>query len=102
MQMATETDNTAIVAGALIVPMGIGLVVYRGWFVAMLWRWFVTPTFGLRELTIAQAIGLTMVAATLAKDNRKSDEKGWVWFVGQLVFPLIGLSVAWIVKQFMP
>lgn len=58
--------SIVIVAGLLlwIVP----LIILRGYVLVELWSWFIVPTFGLRPLTFAQALGVSLVVAFLTHE----------------------------------
>lgn len=51
-----------IVTSAFILPV---LMLYESYVITFLWRWFITSTFGLKPLSIPQALGFTLVAAMI-------------------------------------
>lgn len=62
-----------------------------------LWWWFVTGTFGIKALTLAQACGLSLLAAFATLRARRSDttveDLGtailamfWIWGLGYTVY----------------
>jgi hypothetical protein len=61
----------AIVAVLLVIP----LTIFEGWTLALLWSWFVTPTFTTApELSILTAIGLMLVVGRLVPGyGRRAD-----------------------------
>lgn len=49
-------------AKALInIILGIGTMFLRGWTITKLWSWFVVPQFGLKELALFTALGLSLL-----------------------------------------
>ena len=82
--------------------------IFNGYALSVLWGWFVVPTFGLPELTIAPAIGLAMVVSYLTHQHR-TDEKSEKNFGEQMATtfswaiskPLFALLFGWVVHLFM-
>jgi hypothetical protein len=88
--------------------LGVYMVVQylvTGWALSYLWSWFIVPQFGAGELSIAQAIGISIVvsfltySATEAKDERTKDEQ-FVAMIGHVLRPIMALAIGWIVHQF--
>jgi len=79
--------------------------ILSGWALTHLWRWFIVPQFGVSELSIAEAIGISLVVSYLTyhpvetKDDRSDNEKYSAMIV-YLLRPLITLAVGWVVHQF--
>lgn len=84
----------------IVVPLSM---IFSGFAISMLWDWFIVATFGLKALTIAQAIGLGLVVAYMAVPMRKGDDS---WTLGEKIAiaifkPLIFLGLGWVVHLFM-
>lgn len=99
--MSTERNQVAtallaIVGGVCIVP---ALIVYRAFFLAIIWGWFAVPLFQLPALSVPFAIGLMCIRGAFSGNGSKSEEGGKYWF-GVIVGPLFLLLVAYIAKQF--
>lgn len=95
-------DNTKIVAGVLLVPFVAFLAAYRGWFISILWAWFVVPVFALPVLSVPQAIGLSLVGTTFINTSGSSKKQTTAeWTLSALLGPIVGLGLAWVVKQFL-
>lgn len=66
------------VLGIITATLGImaGTTILRGIVLQALWGWFVAETFNIVELTLAQAIGLSLVVSflTYQYDARNADE----------------------------
>ena len=82
--------------------------VFSGWAFAILWGWFAVPIFGLPPLTIAAAIGVSLLAGYLTHQYRpEKTEPGQHWkrfaeIIGYAILkPLLCLAVGWVVKQWM-
>lgn len=104
------TDNEKAMGCALILIGGsvstvVG-VIMRGWVLTILWSWFITPLFSLKEIGIVNAIGLSIVAAYLTKqtthceDKRESHEKIIEMLLSPFLSPLFALAIAWVVHSF--
>lgn len=82
-------------------------VVVRGWVLSMLWGWFIAPL-GVPEITIASAIGISLVVALLTNktDNSGPTEKRSVQQHIEVVVthaflaPLMTLLFGWLIVQF--
>lgn len=56
----------------------VGLIIataMRGWALSLLWGWFIVPLFDAPQLTIVQAIGLSMVISFNHFDQTQKKEK---------------------------
>lgn len=59
---AKEIMNIGV-AGAIVIPGMIVLtLVFHGWVFSKLWGWFAVTVFGARTLSLAQAVGVSMLA----------------------------------------
>lgn len=94
--------------GALAL-LGAVMVIYpiiSGWALTYLWRWFITPVFGVVELSMVQAIGLSLVIRYLtyhqteAKDNRDEGDR-YIAFATLFLRPIFALMFGWAIKQFL-
>lgn len=86
----------------------------NGYSVQVMWTWFVSETFGVRQLGLAQAIGLGMVASLITgvtslyiylMRNIKNESKDPnVDMISSILisffFPLFTLAMGWLVHQF--
>lgn len=86
----------------LIAAVGVAIV-WRGFVLSVLWAWFLVPL-GAPAIGIALAVGLTTTWAILSPHPfRKAEQHDkqlevWSWL---FMFPLIGLAMGWVVKQFL-
>lgn len=84
----------------------VGEAIMNGWVLSILWGWFVSPLFGLKELAIAPAIGFSLVVGMLThqesgEQKERSNFENVVLIFGRaVVSPLITLFIGWIVYQF--
>ena len=74
--MSRDTDKTAenlagCVVALLLAPL---LIVLRGWVLSKLWLWLIVPTFGLRVLSVWQAIGLSVIVGVLTMKASDPDD----------------------------
>jgi hypothetical protein len=83
----------ALIAGAFLL---------RGYVGAILWNWFIAPTFGVIELTTLQAIGVVMAVNAFSTRSYSSHkdrtglEAAFALFLPELFLWLFG----WILHQF--
>lgn len=108
-ELTTKDIMTLIGCGALavwIVSLPF-LWVLHGWTLSYLWQWFVSPVFGIRELSIAEAIGIAIAVSYLTKSHmyteRDSDEAAKAAIYGLLISitnPLVALGIGYIAYQF--
>lgn len=83
------------------------MAILQGWVLTVLWSWFVVPTFGLPELSIAVAIGLSLIVGMFKgySTTRKSEDLETSEKVGQVIVMIFGpffvLFLGWIVHLFM-
>ena len=77
-------------------------VIFEGFVLSILWKWFVVPVFGAPVLTITYAIGLALIVGMLTAKARKQEHAPeLVEVLSQgLVTPLVFLVIGWIVKAF--
>lgn len=85
--------------------MVIILVIVSGYTLSILWSWFITPTFDVKELTVIQAIGLSLVKGYLFFNYKESSEAGFEKnvenFIKILLVVGVTLGFGWIYHQFM-
>lgn len=77
--------------------------VLNGWVASVLWAWFISPTFKVNPITIAQAIGISIVIGALHPSTyqEEKDKPWWTPLVKIIGAPLITLLVGWVVHLFM-
>ena len=89
-----------LLIGSMIVSL-----VSSGWAASILWLWFVVPTFNISPISIAQAIGLSVVFRAFHGFDVSGEEKS-TWEVLMLTFKFVLMNVliviiAWFVTLFM-
>lgn len=104
--MSDDNKNLWACLGVLFVLVSIPLIaIFQGWVLTVLWGWFVVPTFALPKLSIAVAIGLTLIVGMFksyqVKNEEKSTEDKVVEWVAGILVPLFILFLGWIVHLFM-
>lgn len=81
--------------------------ILRGWVLSIMWNWFVVSTFGLPALSIAAAIGVSLVVGLMTyqyiytEDDRSDSSKIAAGLGVNIGGPLVVLLMGWIVKQFL-
>lgn len=70
----TKNDLIVLVASLAIAPVAVA---WRAYALSLMWGWFIVSTFHVPAITSAQALGVSMVAATItigvARDEDKDD-----------------------------
>ena len=61
------------VLGAMVVI--VVSVVMHGWVISILWGWFVVPRFDVSDLTLIQALGLTLVVTSMTYNPRVAEKE---------------------------
>lgn len=90
---------------AIIIVLGatLGITVYYAMVVVVLWGWFIVP-FGLPELTIAHAVGLTLLVnmyRTDMKAGAKGEDEWQTMLANVMLKPLIALGIGYVAKSLM-
>lgn len=88
----------------IVTVVVIGTII-RGFVISKCWQWFIVP-FGIVEIGIAHAIGLSVIVSTVTYSGKseKKDSLGDLFFDAFLqcvVSNAFYLCVAYIVKSFM-
>lgn len=104
--MSTKTYelDASMVLAVLIMPFLMLLILpislWFGWAASVLWGWFVTPVFGLPQITITQAAGISLILALLrAKLASPKDETSLsVKALVIIVAPPLSVAMGWILK----
>ncbi len=90
------------------IAMAAPAVLFAAWVEVQLWGWFISPFFGVRELTIPYALGISMTVSLMfgfylfARDE--GEEEGWskaVFILSRMyVAPLFAWGFGWVIFQF--
>jgi hydrogenase/urease accessory protein HupE len=94
---------------SLFILMAVIHILYSGYALSILWGWFIEPTFGVDQLSMTSAIGLSMVVAFLTHQVNPSQfetESEFVEILGRvvglaIVRPTVALAMGWIVTLWM-
>jgi hypothetical protein len=91
---------------ALFAVIALGMV-WRGYVFSILWGWFAVPQFGLPELPVVAAIGVSILIGFATyqhqrgpKDTRSTSDAIAVAAGNVFLYPLMVLGLGWIVKQY--
>lgn len=98
-----------IIFGILLLLVGyIGVMIYYGFVLSVLWSWFIAPTFAVPELSIPVAIGISLTIGFVRADALRSigsdfssGNKQTQVISALLAAPLFSLLIGWVVKGFM-
>lgn len=78
----------------IVALMFLGCVV-QAWVLCKLWAWYITPFFGLKQITMAVAFGICLICSYLQhyiyiEDKRKTSDKVIVTVLRPLLVLLFG------------
>lgn len=107
--MSTDNSSTStlflgFIIALLMIPLTVAL---NGWALSILWSWFVVPIFGLPALSLASALGLSIVVSFMTHQDvdceqpDRSMSATWSRVVAITVGrPLLALLMGWIILKF--
>lgn len=87
-----------------VILLLVAATMWRGYVIAVLWSWFVVPTFKAPLLSIPAAIGVALVlnfATTSVNELKKSEMSDGERWVKSAMFPALALFFGWIVQHWM-
>jgi len=84
-------------------------MIWGGWVLTKLWEWFISPVFGIGNITIAEAAGMSLIVNLFANgnlSNQSSEDEDVVditirVFIKVIIPPLVVLIFGWVVAQFL-
>jgi hypothetical protein len=85
----------------------IPLYILEGWVVVKLWGWFVVPRFGAHPISIAEGIGLSLIASLVTHeftpdDESKSvEERTFERLVDSLLMAVLALLFGFVASRFL-
>jgi hypothetical protein len=87
---------TFLLAVPTIVALYVAAILARGFVLTILWGWFAVPVFGLPALSIAAAIGLTVLLSYLLNHTKESVSLGNIF-----IQALAALGAGYLIHLFM-
>jgi hypothetical protein len=93
-------DDPASVARAMVITLlvVVGLLIWRGVVLRMLWAWFIAPLFGLAPLSVAGAVGVMLVATGVLGNLREAPPPtGLTEVTYAALWPAVLLFLGWMV-----
>jgi len=104
-----SNDKVLSCLGQLVLAVAILVVtlVISGWAIFLLWGWFIVPMFSVSEMSIAQAMGISLFVALFIGEKQDSDDKqreliDVVRVIVAAVFRLLCIVfLGWIIVGFM-
>ena len=94
------TNSVFILMSLFLLPVFIFL---RGLTIALLWQWFISPTFNLPLLSIPVAYGLALISSFLTHPlrlNEYTEKERLTVFIYGFINPLITMGIGYIVYLF--
>lgn len=95
----------------MIVVAGVGFVIgtvavmtaaalWEGFVLSILWHWYAVGLFGLRALSVPEAIGVAVVIGLLTKQYvpSKDGDHAILWWV--FIRPAVSLLIGWLCLKF--
>lgn len=107
---SSKSSGNEVAAGCIALVIAIvvifGVIILKallvGFALSTMWAWFVAPFFEVGQLTIARAIGFSLIMGMFTPHTVKEDDEN-KGVTRTLVFisPILSLLMAWIVTFFM-
>ncbi|MEO6709811.1 MAG: hypothetical protein ABIP42_09530 [Planctomycetota bacterium] len=100
-----------VTAGVIVGSAGVivGSAIWGGLVLSILWGWFIVPVFHVSTLTIAQAIGITLVVSLLRSRRPSPEERSETLpetmrraALVMFIMPLVCLAAGAIVRLWLP
>lgn len=118
LRQKTDFFFYVLFGGLLLVAIGLVLapfMIYNAWALSLLWKWFVAEPFGVKQLSIPNAIGLISVVGMLRQDWSKTftgptiedldpdkrAERLRNIGIAVLIAPMISVAIGYVVHLFM-
>jgi len=88
-----------IIGTILIIP----LIIFNSVVIKILWGWFISDFFGIKELTIPVAIGISILFGMFKthKSQKQEDSDIYKDLIVPILVPIFALIFGYIVKSFM-
>lgn len=83
----------------LFIPFAALIVIIDGVLFSLLWRWFISPIFEIRPISILEAAGLATIVSYFRVKGLKTQRAKW-WFVAGLFTDLTIVLIAFIIHLF--
>lgn len=88
---------------AITIPLGIPLIIWRGYVLSVLWRWFVVPL-GVPTLGVAHAVGIATTVYLLRKGSKREEiDREYIIraTATSIVAPATALLIGWLAHGWM-
>lgn len=95
-----ELQKTALelVGLLLVAPL---IMVFGGYVTQYLWNGLISPTFGIKALTLAQATGLDLTVSFIVAPKSSNSEEGAFAKLARIILSnLLFMLVGWIIMKF--
>ena len=108
-EIAGAVTSAIVGVGLLVIALAPALLVY-GYVLSHLWVWFIVPQFGLPALSLASAVGVSLVTGYMSSGQRNGREiekklSGMDYFKNycsyRIMLPFMLLGVGYIVQRFL-
>lgn len=96
------TESVLTLVGAVaFVPLVSSLsALVSGYVVSTLWGWFIVPVFGIKALSIPQAIGLSLVTGYLTHQTMPEDTASTAAKITNVIlYPMFALGIGYVVHH---
>ena len=62
--------------GTIVSGIGaiVGLSILRGWVISIMWSWYMVPVFGLPQVNVPLAIGISLTGQLMLPNNHQKSE----------------------------
>lgn len=106
-----KTVFYGVLAFLLLIAAIVGLIVYGGFAVSLLWGWLIVPTFSVPAITVVQGVGIALFVSyflrgvamqKLEQDEDESVAEKCVNALGKSFFTIsMFIGMGWVVSLFM-
>lgn len=94
----------AVLVGSIVfaglIAIDILSIAWAGYVLSILWGWFAVPLFGLRVLSVPEAIGVALIVGAMARPyvpSREGDTGERIAMV--FIKPALALLIGWVVLK---
>ena len=96
-----------MVSVLILLPCAPFLILWRAFVMTLLWSWFFVPTFGVDELSMPVAFGISLLVSLMTyqppdtKDTRMAVEQVATAITIGVLLPALALLFGWVATLFM-
>ena len=98
----TKVDkNDELLYSSLFLLLLVPSVLWSAYVFTILWSWFMVPIFSIREISMAEAVGIDLLLSWAMSWQVITADYYWDSLSNRFALPALLLLIGWITKQFM-